>query len=75
MTIARFVLLLCSVLFISACDNDESKAPLANEQQTPAEPEVAFDPMVSTLDRARAVQGVQAERSADIEVATEEAGR
>jgi|GEM_PF-2420606 len=79
MTIVRVVLLLCISLFVSACDNDQDngtgKSAVVEEQKTPTEAGGVFDPMVSTLDRARAVQGVQDARSADLEAAAEEAGR
>ena len=76
MTLGRVFLLLCLALFVSACDNDSvaSKGSVAKEQEPSAEAEGVFDPMVSTLDRARAVQGMQDERSADIDAATEAAG-
>ena len=51
-----------------------AQATIAEREGNALAAEGVFDPMVSTLDRARAVQGMQDERSADIDAATEAAG-
>jgi outer membrane PBP1 activator LpoA protein len=71
----RLVLVVFLVLLVSGCDTDSSKVSVVKEQEPAAETSAAFDPMLSTVDRARAVQGVQDDRSAGMDATVEEAGR
>jgi hypothetical protein len=70
---AKYLWLAGLLLLLGGCGSAEQAEPSRTAPEAPVEEEGVFDPMVGTMDRAKAVEGVGASRKEEMDKRLEQA--